>query len=63
MLLRVMDLCKQVPRMNVQIIGASTGEVLFEGKLNDCPYRICDMDIEKMEACFLNGTDYIISVD
>lgn len=52
-----------MPRTNVQIIGASTGEVLFEGKLNDCPYRICEMDIEKMEACFLNGTDYIISVD
>jgi len=60
MMLKVMDLCKQIPKMRVQICNASTLEVLFEGVIEDCPYRICDMDIEKVEAQFVNGVDYLI---
>lgn len=60
MMLTVMHLCKQIPRMRVQICNATTLEVLFEGVLEDCPYRVCDMDIEKVEAQFINGVDYLI---
>ena len=60
MMLKVMDLCKLLPKMRVQICHASTSEVLFEGVLEDCPYRVCDMDIEKVEAQFVNGVDYLI---
>lgn len=60
MMLKVMDLCKQIPRMRVQICNATTMEVLFEGVLEDCPYRVCEMDIEKVEAQFVNGVDYLI---
>lgn len=59
-MLIVMSLCKQIPRMRVRIDHAETGEVLFEGFLEDCPYKICEMEIEKLEAKFSNGTDYII---
>ena len=60
MFLRVIDLCKQVPRIRVQIVNASTGEVLFEGALEDCPYRVCEMEIEKMESQNINRLDYLI---
>ena len=60
MMLKVMDLCKLLPKMRVQICNATTLEVLFEGVLEDCPYRVCDMDIEKVEAQFVNGVDYLI---
>lgn len=60
MMLIVMHLCKQIPRMRVQICNATTAEVLFEGVLEDCPYRVCEMEIEKVEAQFVNGVDYLI---
>ena len=60
MFLKVMDLCKQIPRMRVQICNATTMEVLFEGVLEDCPYRVCEMAIEKVEAQLINGVDYLI---
>lgn len=58
--LKVMHLCKQIPRMRVQICNATTAVVLFEGVLEDCPYRVCEMDIEKVEAQYVNGIDYLI---
>lgn len=58
MMLTVMHLCKQIPRMRVQICNATTAEILFEGVLEDCPYCVCEMEIEKVEAQFVNGVDF-----
>ena len=60
MFFRIMNLCREIPRVRVQVCNATTAEVLFEGVLEDCPYRVCEMEIEKVEATFVNGIDYII---
>lgn len=62
-MLLIMHLCKSHPKMSVQIYSTPIEKLLYEGTLEDCPYRICDMEIVKMESAYVNGLDYVIHAD